>query len=240
MHSQRDPEVEPLQEMNLPRAIRFAWGLGEATNRGPKPRQSTDQILAAAIELADDVGLDKLSMAAIAKPLNIAATALYRYVDSKETLIELMVDLAVGVPPAKGPSRDWSDNVRTWARALLDAYARHPWLSDVAIAGMPRTPNSLAWIESLLESLEDAPVLEDERLSATLLLQGIVRNHAAMMRSIVASPGPDESFLAVLPALSSGAHPRLIAELQADRNTLKDEFDFAVNTMINGLAAPPL
>ncbi|MHA7224077.1 hypothetical protein ACX80S_17455 [Arthrobacter sp. RHLT1-20] len=69
-------------------------------------------------------------------------------------------------------------------------YDRHPWLSDVVITGMPRTPNSVEWIESLLESLADSPLTENGRLSAALMLQGTVRNYAAMMRSIPTAPKP--------------------------------------------------
>lgn len=235
---EQGPDLEPLNIATLPQVVRLAWGLGETTNRGPKPKQSTERILAAAIRLADDEGLEGLSMAALAKPLGLAATALYRYVDSKETLVELMVDSAVGHPPAKSPSTGWSEDAKTWARALLDVYARHPWLSDVVVTGMPRTPNSLEWIESLLESLTDSPLTESERLSAALLLQGIVRNYAAMIRSIPTGTDANASFISLLPALGAGAYPRLIAELQRARDSVSDEFGFALDATIRGLAAP--
>ncbi|MGO4689247.1 TetR/AcrR family transcriptional regulator [Glaciibacter sp. 2TAF33] len=234
----QDPDLETATIATLPQVVLLAWRLGETTNRGPKPKQSTEAIVAAGIRLVDDEGLEGLSMAALAKPLGLAATALYRYVDSKETLIELMVDSAVGHPPAKSPSSEWSENARVWARALLDVYARHPWLSDVVITGMPRTPNSLEWIESLLESLSDSPLNKSERLSAALLLQGIVRNYAAMIRSIPIGTDADASFVSLLPALGARAYPRLIAELQRPRESVSDEFDFALDTTIRGLAFP--
>ncbi len=227
----------PLQPAELPQVVRLAWGLGETTNRGPKPKQSTERILAAAIRLADDEGLGGLSMAALAKPLGLATTALYRYVDSKETLIELMIDAAVGRPPANAPSSGWSDNARSWALALMDVYAGHPWLSDVVITGMPRTPNNLEWIESLLESLADSPLAESERLSAALMLQGTVRSYAAMMRSLPEGADANASFIELLPTLGAGAYPRFIAELQRERGTVSDEFQFALDTTIRGLAA---
>jgi AcrR family transcriptional regulator len=232
----QQPDLEPSAIAALPQVVLLAWGLGETTNRGPKPKQSTERIVAAAIGLADDEGLDGLSMAALAKPLGLAATALYRYVDSKETLVELMVDEAVGHPPVRAPSAEWSDSARAWAVALLDAYRRHPWLSDVVITGMPRTPHSLEWIESLLDSLAESPLSESERLSAALLLQGIVRNYAAMARSIPADA--DASILSLLPTIGAGAYPRLVAELRRHRDAVPDEFGFALDTTIRGLTAP--
>jgi hypothetical protein len=112
------------------------------------------------------------------------------------------------------------------------------WLSDVVITGMPRTPNSLEWIESLLESLSDSPLNKNERLSAALLLQGIVRNYAAMIQSIPAGTDANTSFVSLLPVLSAGAYPRLIAELQRARDSVSDEFAFALDTAIRGLAFP--
>ncbi|WP_248761802.1 TetR/AcrR family transcriptional regulator [Pseudarthrobacter sp. SSS035] len=237
MHSQREAELESLQIAALPHVIRLAWGLGAATNRGPKPKYTTDRILGEAIRIADEDGLEGLSMASLAAPLGLAATALYRYVDSKETLIELMVDRAVGHPPSTEPSSEWSRDARNWAVALLDAYVRHPWLSDVVVTGMPRTPNSLEWIESLLNTLAGSPLSQSAQLSATLLLQGIVRNHAALMRSVSSGASAADSFMALLPALGARAYPRLTAELQREWNNVSDEFDFAVATVIRGLAA---
>ena len=238
VRSQPKPEsaLESLTIATLPQVVRLSWGLGETTNRGPKPKQSTERIVAAAIRLADDDGLEGLSMGSLAKPLGLAATALYRYVDSKETLVELMVDSAVGHPPVTASSSGWSENARAWARSLLDVYARHPWLSDVVVTGMPRTPNNLGWIESLLVSLAESPLTESERLSAALLLQGVVRNYAAMIRSIPAGSDANASFIAVLPVLGAGAYPRLIAELQRERDSVFDEFGFALDTTIRGLA----
>lgn len=237
VHSHQEIEPGSPQIAALPQVIRLAWGLGAATTRGPKPKQSTDRILDEAIRLADDDGLERLSMAALASPLGLTATALYRYVESKETLIELMVDRAVGHPPSTEPSNEWSRDARNWAVALLDAYVRHPWLSDVAVTGMPRTPNSLEWIESLLDILAGSPLSHSEQLSATLLLQGIVRNHAALMRSVSTGAGAGESFMALLPALGARAYPRLTSELQREWNSVSGEFDFAVAAVIRGLAA---
>jgi AcrR family transcriptional regulator len=236
--SEREPDLESLRIAALPQAVLLAWGLGVTTNRGPKPTQSTERVVAAAIRLADDEGLGALSMAAVAKPLGLAATALYRYVDSKEILIELMVDSAVGHPPAMDAPGGWSENARVWARALLGVYARHPWLSDVVVTGMPRTPNSLEWIEALLAGLADSPLAESERLSAALLLQGIVRNYAAMIRSIPVGTDANASFVSLLPTLGARAYPRLIAELQRQRESVSDEFGFALDTTIRGLASP--
>ncbi len=230
-------ESELLKIAGLPQVVRLAWGLGGTTNRGPKPKQSTERILATAIQLADDEGLERLSMAALAKPLGLATTALYRYVDSKEALIELMVDAAVGRPPASAPASGWSENARAWALALMDVYALHPWLSDVVITSMPRTPNSFAWIESLLESLADSPLTESERLSAALMLQGTVRTYAAMIRSLPEGPEVNAPFFSLLPALGAGAYPRLIAELQRERDSVSGEFLFALEASLRGLAA---
>ncbi|MDT2006851.1 helix-turn-helix transcriptional regulator [Rhodococcus opacus] len=82
------------------RILRSAWGLDPPTTRGPKARSSVDDIVAAAMSLADADDLTVVSLAAVAAELGLTTTALYRYIDSKDTLVEIMIDTAVGPAPS--------------------------------------------------------------------------------------------------------------------------------------------
>ena len=72
------------------------WARPERAAKGPAPSRSRAQIAAAAVQLADDEGLEAVSMRKVAAALGIGAASLYRYIESKDELYELMVDHVEG------------------------------------------------------------------------------------------------------------------------------------------------
>ncbi len=91
------------------------------TQPPPPPRQRSlgrAEIVAAAIGLADEEGPAALTMKAVAARLGpYSAMALYRYVHSKDGLIDLMLDAATAEIPGR-PSRDLTGGPtwRNWPR----------------------------------------------------------------------------------------------------------------------------
>src|SRR4051794_605551 len=84
----------------------------------PRPRElSREQIVRAAVSVADDGGAVALTMAAVAERLgSYSAMALYRYVSSKDGLIDLMLDHVIAeveLPPA--PGRNWCAEIHAIA-----------------------------------------------------------------------------------------------------------------------------
>src|SRR5690606_29277830 len=90
-------------ERPLPKSIELMWGLAPAGTRGPRRGLSLEQIVDTAIELADEEGFAALSMNKVAERLGFTAMSLYRYVDSKSTLVEIALDRVLGTPPETPP-----------------------------------------------------------------------------------------------------------------------------------------
>ncbi|NUR05314.1 MAG: TetR/AcrR family transcriptional regulator, partial [Streptomyces sp.] len=72
------------------------WARPERTGRGPKPAFTRADIAAAAVKVADEGGLDAVSMRHVAAELGCGTMSLYNYVPRKEDLYELMVDAISG------------------------------------------------------------------------------------------------------------------------------------------------
>ncbi|HVX42730.1 MAG TPA: helix-turn-helix domain-containing protein, partial [Mycobacteriales bacterium] len=130
-----------------------AWKLAPPPRRGPKPAHSVEEIVSVAIELADRGGIEEVSLPKIAHRIGVTTNALYRYVGSKDELLQLLNDAAVGDPPRLG-RRGWRAAAADWSHALIGRYRRHPWMLDIPIHGAPITPNSLGWVEVLLQALD--------------------------------------------------------------------------------------
>ncbi|MEE1740124.1 TetR/AcrR family transcriptional regulator C-terminal domain-containing protein [Streptomyces sp. BE147] len=91
-----------------------------------------DKITAATIRLLDAEGLAKFSMRRLAAELDVTAMSLYWYVDTKDDLLELAMDLVyaeIGRPREDG---DWRDRLRELARSYRELIVRHIWLSPLA------------------------------------------------------------------------------------------------------------
>jgi AcrR family transcriptional regulator len=187
------------------RSIGLVWGVTVTPARGPRPRFNVHQVAQAAIELADADGLAAVTMANVAVSLELTTTALYRYVDAKETLIELMVDDAAGPPPSLALTADWRAPVRVWTAAMWDCYRAHPWLNDVRPTRFPRCPNAIAWVESLLTILEAAPV--SDPMDLLLQINLTIRSYASLANSLAPPTEPPAWFVAAL----TERFPRVVA-----------------------------
>ena len=131
---------EPTDEPQLPPSIELLWGLREAGSRGPRRGLSLARIVEAGISVAQTEGVAALSMARIAKELGVGTMSLYRYVESKDELLQTMVDTALGTPPAPGAGEDWRAGLMRWAVGVRAAYHGHPWTLRVPISGPATWP----------------------------------------------------------------------------------------------------
>jgi AcrR family transcriptional regulator len=105
--------------------------------RMPLNRQ---RALRAAIELADERGLDALSMRNLAAQLGVVPMALYRHVVNKEDLLDGMVETVYGeldVPTRVG----WRATMRQRATAMREALRRHPWAVELMETTSPGPAN---------------------------------------------------------------------------------------------------
>ncbi|MFF7748677.1 TetR/AcrR family transcriptional regulator [Streptomyces sp. NPDC007971] len=175
----RDKEQDKPRD---PRAsLALLWGEQEQPTRGPKPKLSSRQIAAAAVELADGEGLDAVSMSRVAGGFGVSAMALYRYVPGKSELVELMVEavLAEGPDLSGVPEGDWRAGAREWTRQCARVYADHPWLlAATAMRRQVMGPRQLRWLDAALAVLEATGLGAAQRHQVFLLLVGLVRNLA--------------------------------------------------------------
>lgn len=138
------------------RSMELLWGVSDKPRRGPKPRFTVDDVVAAAIEIADADGIDALTMRGLASTLGLTAMSLYGYVPGKAELVDLMVDRvhAEAVTPAPTDS-GWRADLAAVARRTWELYLRHPWLLQVATTRPVLGPNVIAKYDADLAAVTD-------------------------------------------------------------------------------------
>ncbi len=119
----------------------------EAPRRLPLSR---GRVLGAAVAVADEAGIEPLSMRRLAEELGVVPMALYKHVASKEDLLDGMIDLVVGEidPPVAGAG--WKSAVRQRILSARRALLRHPWASRVIESKKNPTPVVLAYMDSMI------------------------------------------------------------------------------------------
>ena len=130
------------------------WARLSGQGRGPVRTLDHRAITTAAIALADEEGIDAVSMRKVAARMDHSPMALYRHVGSKDDLTELMYDAVLGEVDLAGlPSGDWRSDVAQLAREMRRLHHAHPW---VARFGHRPTlgPNALRFLETGLACVD--------------------------------------------------------------------------------------
>lgn len=154
------------------------WMRPERPARGPRPAYSRARITEAAIRIADAEGLEAATMRRIAAEIGAGAMSLYRYVPSRDDLVELMADRLQGEIDLEGvPSGDWRADLTRYAEGLRAMWLRHPWIAGVRRSLPGFGPNQLRLIERVMAVL-DPYVSIDESLSLMSILSGYVESAA--------------------------------------------------------------
>jgi AcrR family transcriptional regulator len=116
---------------------------------------SRDEIVAAAIKVADAEGSEAISMRRIARELGAGAMSLYWHVASKDELLDLMLDTVEGEQPFPAATGNWRTDLRALAVAHRGTLHRHQWLMDFIGGRPPLGPNTLRNLERSLALIDN-------------------------------------------------------------------------------------
>ena len=124
----------------------------------PRPRSLTPgQIASAALAVIDRDGLDALTIRAVTAELGVSTMALYRYVDGRDQLESLVVDLVLSdIATTAPPGPTWRDRVAVLAERVRVAVGAHPAVVPLLMTHRHRSPGLLTWSETMLGVLTGA------------------------------------------------------------------------------------
>jgi AcrR family transcriptional regulator len=161
------------------RSMALLWGTQKPPTRGPKPGLRVEQIVEAAIRVADAEGLAALSMRRVAGELGVGTMSLYTYVPGKAELLDVMLDTVLGeVARPDGAAGDWRARLEGHARELWAHYHRHPWALGVSGARALLGPNETALYEATLTAVAGTGLGGREMMHVVTLVGEYVRGAA--------------------------------------------------------------
>jgi AcrR family transcriptional regulator len=119
----------------------------------PRTPLSKERVLDAAVALADEGGVDALSMRKIAQALGVVPMALYKHVAHKNELLDGMIDVVVGeIDPPDGGT-DWKTAIRRRVLSARRMLLRHPWASGVIESRIKARANPTPLVLEYLDSM---------------------------------------------------------------------------------------
>jgi AcrR family transcriptional regulator len=161
----------------------LVWERPEPPSRPVPAPLSRERIVRAAIRLADADGLEAVSLRKVAAALDVGPMRLYGYIDTKDELLDLMLD---AVQTEIRPTGDgWREVLRSLAEATRQAVHQHEWLADL-IGGRPQLgPHALARMDAVLAALGDVDmdVITPAVTAVDAYVIGTVRKELAERRA---------------------------------------------------------
>jgi AcrR family transcriptional regulator len=208
---------------------------------GRRARLSRDLVLQAALALADEGGLEALTMQGVARRLGAEAMSLYRHVRNKEDILDGLVDLVFGEIELAPPGTEWHAAMRRRAISAREALARHPWAIGLLESASRPGPANLRHHDAVLGLLREAGFSSLMATHAYNLLDSFIYGFALQERTLpVATPQAlaefGEAFIRQLPG---AAYPHLAAvgsDLMAIGFNYGDEFEFGLDLILDALA----
>ena len=217
------------------------WMRPERSAAGRPAQWSRTEITEVALRIADSDGLDAVSMRRVAAELSTGAASLYRYVETRMDLLDLMLDATGAEYQLAAPTGDWLADLIAFGEQTRAIFRRHQWLARLIMTHPVIGPNGIGLIEHFLTLLQGHPAGIGTKMEAFGMMNGIT---AALALHEQADPRLQARNLAYLGhALASGAHPRLAALLPPQvqlppSEELADRYSNLIGRVLTGLLGP--
>lgn len=204
-----------------------------------RPGLSVDRIVASAVALADQDGVDGLSMRKLATHLRVTAMSLYNHIDGKDALLDAMVDHVVGEIQSPDIGAPWRPMMERRARSMRAALLRHRWAAPLLMSRIVMGDAILRDSEATLGCLITAGLSYAQADWARTAIDSHVYGYTAIELTFPVAPDAYQATAAqYLPQFDKQSFPfsheaaRQVAEGDYDGIT---QFDFGLSLILDGL-----
>jgi AcrR family transcriptional regulator len=233
---------------DLRRRSELLWDERARTTRGPKPGLTPDDVVQAAMRIADEDGIGAVTMHAVATRLGFTTMAIYRYFPSKEALLDAVVDAGLGSPPRPTePRGDWRSEVAQWMRAKRAMLCARPWVAELPFVAAPHGPNWLSWLEAVTEPLATTGLGAPDLGEMISIIDGYTRGASDTAISLARARArgiSEQEWAAAVGAdlgraIGDPRYPRFAAILTTPSDghprTMDESFEFGVQRVLDGI-----
>ena len=204
----------------------------------PRETLTRERVLHAAMAMADEAGVESLTMRSLGQRLGVEAMSLYNHVANKDDVLDAIVDMAVAeiVPPVA--TGDWRAAIRSSALSANDVLYRHSWACALWLQRYPG-PARIRYMEGLLACLERSKLPHEIAHHAYHVIDTYIVGFTAQQHTFVI--GDDELAAAAgdfLGQLSADDNPHVIAHVHqhlSGEPATTSAFEFGLDLILDGL-----
>lgn len=211
------------------------------TEENQRSTLTQKRVLEAAVELADQVGIDSFTIRKLAAALGVSPMTIYHHVPSKEEIIDGMVELVFSEIEQPPTDIDWKSAIHKRCVSARRVLNRHPWAAPLMESRLSPGPANLGHHNAVIGCLRRGGLSIHLAAHAYAILDSFVYGFAFEEASLPASGGEGfaaiaEQIAAQFPADQYPYLAELTAEhvLQPDYN-FGDSFEFGLDLIIEGL-----
>ena len=202
---------------------------------------SRERVLGAAVSLADEDGIEALTMRELGLRLGFEAMSLYNHVANKDDILDGMVDLVVSEIDLPSDTVDWKEAMRRRAISAQSVFSRHPWASALIDSRESSGPARLRYFDWMIGTLRRAGFTLEMTAHALSVLDSYIYGFGRQQLSV--SPEgdatPEEMAEAFLRAIPADEYPDL-REMVVDHAMVSGydesaDFRFGLDLILDGL-----
>jgi AcrR family transcriptional regulator len=207
----------------------------------PRARLNRDRVLRAAIALADEGGIEALTMRKLAQTLGVEAMSLYNHVANKDDILDGIVDVVfgeIGLPP-KGA--DWKPAMRQRGISAREVLARHPWAIGLMESRSQPGHATLQHHDAVIGALREGGFSIPMAAHAYSVLDGYIYGFALTHTNLPFVTSQETAELAqdIMGRFSAQQYPHLTEltvkhVLQAGYDYVQ-EFEYGLDLILDGL-----
>jgi len=201
---------------------------------------SRARVLMTAVAMADESGLDSLTMRKLGEAVGVEAMSLYNHVLNKDDLIDGMIDVVFGEIALPSMPGEWIPEMRRRATSLRDVLSRHRWAVGLMESRTNPGPANLRHHDAVLGNLLGAGFSIDQAAHAYSLIDSYVYGFAQTQLSLPFDTSHDIAELgdAMLQHFPAGEYPHLaqmIGHAMTPGYDPGSEFEFGLDLVLDGL-----
>ncbi len=196
-----------------------------------------ERVLRAAVALADEHGIEALTMRKLGQQVGVEAMSLYNHVAGKDEILDGIVDLVVGDIEVPGAGTPWKAAMRHRAISAHDTLLLHPWAAPLVMSRFNIGPGMTRYLDATLGRLREGGFTIEGALDAWHALDSHIYGFTMQELSLPfdAAESPQVS-AGVLPGLSGEDYPHVVEIIgHVMRNGRTESFTFGLDLVLDGL-----
>tara|TARA_R110002096_G_scaffold15470_2_gene53835 strand:- start:1108 stop:1791 length:684 start_codon:yes stop_codon:yes gene_type:complete len=215
-----------------------------ASKSKPRVALTTDRVLAKAVDLADQHGIDALSMRKLGLALGVEAMSLYNHVANKDEILDGIVDRVVGEIEIPTNETDWKMAMRQRAISAHEVFLRHPWVTTLIESRIKMSPVRVRYFDATIGALRAGGFPIGLAYHAFLTLDSYIYGFTLHEVSWQFEPEERQDVAADLgsqvspeeyPHIAEMMHFILSPDNARDQAGYVSEFEFGLNLILDGL-----